>query len=101
VNPQPITDESIDALLEVARPSLRQAMRNALEHLEPVGMMPVAIITLPSSGNHWNLFLAVMIEPVAALLQGGFPAMQASFSKTQPSAPPVPPTSGGLMVPGE
>jgi hypothetical protein len=103
VNPQPITDQSLDALIEAARPNLREALRRGLQDLVPVSMMEAAIIPLPS-GQQWKLVLAVMTEPMAALagavLLTGVPAMSAAFQKAQDPAP-VPPTSGGLMVPGE
>ena len=97
--PQPLTDESIDALIEAARPALRSSIRASIEKLVPVHMFEVAKIPLPS-GQQWQLVIAVMTEPMSSILAAtalqGFPAMLAAFEKMQkPAAPP-----SGFSIPG-
>jgi hypothetical protein len=98
LTPQPITDEQLDALIEAVRPQLRGMMRGAFEKLIPVHFLEVGKIPLPS-GAQWQVVLAVMTEPMAALVGAtalsGFPAMQAAFEKLREQ-----PATTGFSVPG-
>jgi len=98
MTPQPITDESIDALIEQAKPILRQSIRAAITQLVPIHLLEIAKIPLPS-GQQWQLVLAVMTEPASNLVAGtmlnGFPSMIAAFEKMQKPAP-----QSGFSIPG-
>ena len=97
---QPITDESIDALIEAARPALRNSIRAAVEKLMPIHLFEIAKIPL-QTGQQWQLVIAVMTEPMSALLSGtalhGFPGMMAAFEKMQKQAAAAPSSS---LIPG-
>lgn len=98
----PITDVQLDALIETARPVLRDCLRAAIKDYAPVHFIELGKIPL-ASGAEWSLMLAVMIEPFAALagatMLQGMPAMQAAYAKLQ-KAPEIPPPGSGFSVPG-
>jgi len=105
-----MTDAELDTLIEAARPSLRVAMRNAIEGKQQAMMFSLGQISFANKQS-WSVSAFVLIEPLAALVQPmimtGIPAMLASQMKPamkpsdqpSPSAPPRS-SSGGLSVPG-
>lgn len=86
---QSVTDESLDQLIESARPQLREALKQAIAS-ESVAMLELMKLPLPS-GQLWSVTLMVMTEPfavlAASLLGQGVPAMQQSLMKRSQPAP--------------
>lgn len=100
MTPQPATDEQINALIEQCRPALLNSIRAAIEKLAPIQMFEIAKVPL-QSGQQWQLVIAVMLEPMSALVSGtvlqGVPAMMGAYEKLQkPAAPPSKPNAFGI-----
>lgn len=93
MTPQPATDEQLNALIEQAKPALRESIRAAIEKLAPIQMFEIAKVPL-QSGQQWQLVIAVMLEPMSALVSGtvlqGVPTMMAAYEKLQKPAAPAP-----------
>ncbi len=102
MTPTPITDASIDALIEQAKPVLRSSIRAACEQLIPIHLVEIGKIPLPS-GQQWQLVLAIMTEPMSNLVSAvalqGYPGIFSAFEKAQKSAEPAK-VSGGFSIPG-
>lgn len=95
---QPITDESLDLLIDTARANMRKALRHVLEG-NSIGMFEIAKQPL-ASGQSWSIIFAIMSEPIAAFIDcsvvRGLPTMKAVYDKaipsnTLPGAPSNPP----------
>lgn len=108
-----MTDAELDALIETARPSLRNAIKSVLGQKQYAVMVPLGAIKFPNDQS-WDVTCFVLIEPItrliAPLVIHGIPNMMASQAKphlkpgeqlpgTAP-APPSRPTSGlGSLMP--
>jgi hypothetical protein len=102
MNPQPITDQQIDALIETARPQLRAMIRGVFQG-EPLHFLKIGEQPLPS-GQTWQVVVAVMNEPFAAVASGtlmqGVPALMKAYEKLNKPAEPAIPSTAGFSIPG-
>lgn len=94
----PLQDvQLLDGLIEQFRPQLRQMLAAAISLQQPFAMVPVGKAPLPS-GQQWDIFVAVLIEPFACVAQGalvhGMGSALESYAKLNPAAP-----QGGFDVP--
>lgn len=97
MTPDQELDARVDAVIEAATPNLKIALRNVLSSRDHAAMFDAAYMPLPS-GQQWQVSIAVMSEPFAAIatpiLSIGMNAMMRSFEKLQKPAEP------GFSVPG-
>jgi hypothetical protein len=94
-----MTDQQIDAYIEMARPNLRAAIRASVEQLSPIHFFEIGKVPL-QSGGEWSLNIAVMLEPMSGLISGmilhGVPPMMQAYEKLKSPEPP----KTGFSVPG-
>lgn len=101
--PQPITDTQIDALIETAKPAIRNMIRDVFSGVSPCNFLEIGKMPLPT-GQEWQVVICIMNEAFAAVaaptLLTGIPGLMDAYKKATTPATAPPPSPGGFSIPG-